>query len=354
HAIVAVRSGFDHPLLATATRGSLMARTCFDTAALTSLAAEHDLLVDPRKARGIRHSFTTTLMIVACATLAGRKSIEAIGEWGQDASQEVLERLNARIDPKTGKRIAPHPATIRRALLAVDADAFDRIVTTWAATQATHHQPPQPSATHDDTGDDGDDDGAGADGDDDGSGDDGDADGSVDDGDDDGSGDDGDADGSVGMRRGVGRDLVGVSVDGKTLRGARRGDGTQTQLLAALRQDFGTVIGQANVDNDKTNEIRAFAPLLTPLDIDGMVITADALHTQTAAATLLASKAAHYLFGVKANQPTLHNTATAILDKIDLDTAAFETTSRGHGRIDRHRIWTADVPDTNTFPHAAR
>ena len=37
------------------------------------------------------------------------------------------------------------------------------------------------------------------------------------------------------------------------------------------------VIGQRNVDNDKTNEILTFAPLLAPLNLAGRVVTADAM-----------------------------------------------------------------------------
>lgn len=303
-AISVLAGTFDHRLLLADPR-SLMARIDFNTADLTSLAAGLDTLVDPRKARGVRHGFTTTLMLIACATLAGHKSIVAISEWADAASQEVLGRLDARVSPGSGLRIPPSYATIRRVLLIVDPDDLDRIVTTWAAEQATS---PQPKPDQHDN-------------------------------------DDGDGDGS---------ELVGVAVDGKTLRGARRGDGTKTQLLAAMRHDTGTVIGQANIENDKTNEIRAFAPLLEPLDLAAMVVTADALHTQRDAATLLASKAAHYMFGVKMNQPTLWNTANGFLANIDLDNPEFTTEQRGHGRIDRHRIWTANVGDTITFPNAAR
>lgn len=318
-AIEVLAGTFDHPLL-FADPGTLMAQIDFNTADLTSLEAELDTLVDPRKARGVRHGFTTTLMLVACATLAGHKSITAISEWVDAASQEVLERLDARVSPATGRRIPPSYATIRRTLEAVDADRLDRIVSAWSADQVASRDPnPDPPPTLDSEDDqhqhDSDD--------------------AVEDGE-------------------PGRELVGVAVDGKTLRGARRPDGTQTQLLAALRHDFGTVVSQTNVENDKTNEILAFKPLLEPLDIAGMVITADALHTQRGAAKLLAAKNAHYILGVKMNQPTLWNCANTILDRTDLDDAEFETSQRGHGRIDRHRIWTAKVPDTITFPNAAR
>ena len=50
----------------------------------------------------------------------------------------------------------------------------------------------------------------------------------------------------------------------------------------------------------------AFAPLLASLNLAGAVVTVDALQTHPEAAEfLVAGKQAHYLFTVKANQPTL-------------------------------------------------
>jgi hypothetical protein len=59
-------------------------------------------------------------------------------------------------------------------------------------------------------------------------------------------------------------------------------------------------------------EVPAFAPLLAPLDLAGVVVTADALQTHPEAAKfLVTSKQAHYLFVVKANQPTVLTAASA-------------------------------------------
>ncbi|WP_231394906.1 ISAs1 family transposase [Micromonospora sp. CNB394] len=68
------------------------------------------------------------------------------------------------------------------------------------------------------------------------------------------------------------------SVDGKTLRGSGTA-GAQVHLLAVLDQHTGTVLGQVDVDG-KTNELTRFQPLLRPLDLTAVVVTADALHTQ--------------------------------------------------------------------------
>lgn len=105
-----------------------------------------------------------------------------------------------------------------------------------------------------------------------------------------------------------------VAIDGKTLRGARTGDSNQVHLLAAMVHNHGTVIAQQQVDT-KTNEITHVRPLLNDLDLDGAVVTADALHAQRDHATFIAGdKGADYVFTVKGNQPTLF---AEITDRFD-------------------------------------
>ena len=102
--------------------------------------------------------------------------------------------------------------------------------------------------------------------------------------------------------------LEAIAIDGKTLKGAVRENGTQVQLLSAFVQGQGTVIAQREIA-EKTNEIPELRAMLNDLDVQGKVITADALHTQRETARFLVEeKKAHYLFtAVKGNQRTLHN-----------------------------------------------
>src|SRR6266542_6524342 len=94
-----------------------------------------------------------------------------------------------------------------------------------------------------------------------------------------------------------------VAVDGKTLRGAVDADGRQVHLLAALAHGSGVVLAQRRVDA-KSNEITGFRPLLEGVDLQGRVVTADALHTQTEHARyLVGDRQADYLFCVKGNHP---------------------------------------------------
>ncbi|MEU0648244.1 ISAs1 family transposase [Streptomyces umbrinus] len=72
--------------------------------------------------------------------------------------------------------------------------------------------------------------------------------------------------------------LVGRAVDGKTVRGSRT-DGAAVHLLAAALHACQTVIAQRQI-TAKSNEIPAFAPLLDRINLRGIVVSADALHTQ--------------------------------------------------------------------------
>jgi len=97
----------------------------------------------------------------------------------------------------------------------------------------------------------------------------------------------------------------GIAVDGKTLRGAHDGDKKAPHLLSAVVHQEGIFLAQQPV-GDKTNEIPCIKPLLDGLNIEGAVITADALHTQTETARyVVEDKKADYVFTVKDNQSTL-------------------------------------------------
>ncbi|WP_328457143.1 ISAs1 family transposase [Streptomyces sp. NBC_00386] len=94
--------------------------------------------------------------------------------------------------------------------------------------------------------------------------------------------------------------LVGLAVDGKTVRGSRT-DGTAVHLLAAALHTCQTVIAQRQIAA-KSNEIPAFAPLLDRIDLRGVVVTADAMHTQRTHAEHVITAGGHYLLVVKGNQ----------------------------------------------------
>jgi predicted transposase YbfD/YdcC len=140
-----------------------------------------------------------------------------------------------------------------------------------------------------------------------------------------------------------------IAVDGKRLRGSGR-DGHQVHLLAAAGHHDGGVVAQRDVPT-ATNEIAVFAPLLAGLDLAGVVVTADALHTQRDHASFLVDRGADYLLVVKANQPALHAQLAGLpWRKIPI---MDRTRDHGHGRVEVRTLKVAAVAGL-CLPHAAQ
>ncbi|MER7009785.1 ISAs1 family transposase [Dactylosporangium sp. NPDC000555] len=147
-----------------------------------------------------------------------------------------------------------------------------------------------------------------------------------------------------------------IAIDGKTLRGARRADGSQVHLLSALDTSTGIVLAQVAV-SAKSNEIPAFAPLLNAVEqvlgsLQDSIFVADALHTQTSHANEIAARGAHLLIPVKGNRPTLF-TQLKTLPWAQVP-IGHQTRDRGHGRRETRTVKavTLHTPGGIGFPHA--
>src|SRR5262249_56179743 len=83
--------------------------------------------------------------------------------------------------------------------------------------------------------------------------------------------------------------LVPVRLDGKTIRGAKDAEGNRRHLLAALagpNAAASVIAAQAEVWA-KTNEVPMASEVLGQVDLNGTIVTADALHTVTATAEFI-------------------------------------------------------------------
>jgi len=122
-------------------------------------------------------------------------------------------------------------------------------------------------------------------------------------------------------------------------------------LLAAMDHTTRGVLAQRQI-RGAPEEVPAFKPLLAPLDLDGVVVTADALQTHPEATEFLVTqKHAHYLFTVKANQPTLlERCARLAWHRVPV---ADRTRDRAHGRIEIRTLQAVSVRHFG-FPHASQ
>lgn len=135
-----------------------------------------------------------------------------------------------------------------------------------------------------------------------------------------------------------------VAVDGKERRRARLGGGRKVHMVGAVVHVTGQVLAQERVARTgKANEVSHFAPLLTPLPLEDLVVTTDALQTTHPNALFLRTvKKAHYLFPVLGNQPTL-NALLGALDWTNTDVVA-ATVETGHGRIETRTLRVLPAP----------
>lgn len=141
-----------------------------------------------------------------------------------------------------------------------------------------------------------------------------------------------------------------IAIDGKTVRGARTATTTAPHLIAALDHATAVVLGQ-NAVAAKSNEIPAVRDLLAtfdPADLDGCVITLDAMHTQDDTAKMILAAGAHYVLTVKANRPTLLKALKTLPWKSV--PVGSTSTQHGHGRRATRTIKVIDVPALAGWP----
>ena len=130
-----------------------------------------------------------------------------------------------------------------------------------------------------------------------------------------------------------------LAVDGKTLRRSHdRGNGLGAlHSVSVWASEFGLTLGQVATD-EKSNEITAIPELLRLVDIQGAIITIDAMGTQTAIAEQIVDSDADYVLAVKGNQGTLHESIIAYIDEqmennfADGGARQHVTKEKGHGR----------------------
>jgi predicted transposase YbfD/YdcC len=141
------------------------------------------------------------------------------------------------------------------------------------------------------------------------------------------------------------------AVDGKT---ARRSHDRRKALgalhsVSVWASEFGLSLGQVACD-DKSNEITAIPELLRLVDIQGAIITIDAMGTQRAIAAQIIGQKADYVLALKGNQETLHD---AVIDYIDrqlendfagIDVRQHTTTETAHGRDETRCYMHLPVP----------
>jgi len=266
-----------------------------------------EALPDPRSPRGRIYPLACLVAIALCAfTAAGNDRLTAVGQWTKRASQQDLARLRAPWDPMAGRYRAPDEKTIRVVLDRLDPRALARALLGRPGGRRPGGRPSASVRGYR-------------------------------------------ARRAAQRAKALARDrLRAVAVDGKTSRGARRADGTRVHLLG-VAEHGGRLLDHLEV-GVKHNETSHFTELLGPVDLDGAVVTFDALHTVRANLDWLVSeKNAQYIAVVKRNQPLLHAQVRALPWRHV--PAGSATREKGHGRAETRTLKAAHVSGLD-FPHA--
>ena len=145
--------------------------------------------------------------------------------------------------------------------------------------------------------------------------------------------------------------LLAVALDGKTLRAARRMGAAATHLVAVFAHRARLVLGQLAVA-EKSNEIPCVRKLLRTFRKARLLVTVDAMHTQTATAKLICGTLkSHYLMIVKSNQPKLLARIQA-LPWAQIPLTHSEDSQPAHGRIETRTLKVLTTVRGIGFPHA--
>ncbi len=125
-----------------------------------------------------------------------------------------------------------------------------------------------------------------------------------------------------------------IAIDGKTIRKSNNRNKSKAALhvVSAYASVNRLCIGQEVVD-EKSNEIIAIPKLLRILEINGCIVTIDAMGCQKQIARDILRKKADYLLMVKGNQPGLKEQVEKLFQNGEIsDTHTNEDS--GHGRIE--------------------
>jgi predicted transposase YbfD/YdcC len=140
-----------------------------------------------------------------------------------------------------------------------------------------------------------------------------------------------------------------ISIDGKTICGSKDKPKNKraVHIVSAWASQNGIVLGELATD-EKSNEITAIPELLKLLQIEGCIITIDAMGTQKDIAKIIIEREADYVLAVKENHQILHDD---ISDYFESETETLKnmgnyakTTEKSHGRYEKRECYlTTDI-----------
>jgi predicted transposase YbfD/YdcC len=255
-----------------------------------SLQYHLSIIPDPRRNRTRRHDLVDILTIAVCAMLCGAETFVDMAQFGREKQAWFEERLQLRGG-------IPSHDTFNRVFRHLDPERFKEAFANWIMdVQQTLKER---------------------------------------------------------QREGELKDQI-IALDGKTLR--RSFDKVTGQsaihMVSAFSAVNSLVLGQVKVDQ-KSNEITAIPALLSLLDVQGCIVTIDAMGTQKEIARQIVEQQGDYVLALKENHPTLYDSVKRFFDEEQKAKfqgqpyEVFETVEKGHGRIEKRRHVQVDLATTD-------
>ena len=145
-----------------------------------------------------------------------------------------------------------------------------------------------------------------------------------------------------------------IAIDGKTLRHsyARGGDKKAIHMVSAWATSQRLVLGQVKVDK-KSNEITAIPALLKVLELNGSIVTIDALGCQRSIVKSIVEQEGDYIITLKKNQLSLSARVEELFKQAirqgfsGFTHTAYSTNKESnHGRSEiRHHLMLSDIKE---------
>jgi predicted transposase YbfD/YdcC len=143
-----------------------------------------------------------------------------------------------------------------------------------------------------------------------------------------------------------------IAIDGKQLRGSHDSllGKEAIYMVSAWATANQLVLGQRKVD-DKSNEITAIPKLVKLMELEGSIVTIDAMGTQTKIAKTIMAQGGEYILSVKENQGHLYEDIQDLFagDRVNNFAGApyqyAKTVNKDHGRIEIRECWTISDPE---------
>lgn len=143
-----------------------------------------------------------------------------------------------------------------------------------------------------------------------------------------------------------------TSIDGKTIRNSGK-KGSPLHIVSAWCEENRLVLGHVKAEKTAGSELGAIKELLSLLDLQGRIITIDALGCQREISAQITEKEADYVLALKRNQKSLYDDVSLYFQDTDkLDGTSWKEVDKGHGRIEKRECWALPVDNWLLAEHA--